>query len=173
MAKSDWARSRELVAAIIMACGMQIGIALPMPVFESLNLNPLDIFREPELQLDIVPRSRPIAIHIEYEIRDQDLPDFLNIMIERRRVRIRDGAQVWALLRNLENPQKWTKTYHSPTWVDYVRHNIRRTKADAENYERLLAVHQGSGPPLVSRMIERQVIPPADDVFHQTQIEPH
>jgi hypothetical protein len=144
-----------------------------MPLFASLDLDPLDTFREPELQLEIVPRSGPIAIHIVYDIRDEDLPEFLDLMAERRRIRIRDGAQAWALMRDLETPGKWTETYHTPTWVDYVRHNIRRTKADAENYERLRGIHQGVTPPKVHRMIERQVIPAAGDVFHQAQIEPH
>ncbi len=161
------------VAAAIMAGGVLIGLLLPMPVFESLDLDPLDQFREPELHLDIVPRSGPIAIQIQYEIRDEDLAEFLVTMVERRRIRIRDGAQAWALMRNLENPDIWTESYHTPTWVDYVRHNQRRTKADAENFQSLWALHRGEGPPKVQRMIERQVIPAAGDIFHQAHIEPH
>jgi MFS family permease len=173
LAESQGVGSSLSIAAILVACGVLIGLVLPMPVFASLDLDPLDTFREPELQLEIVPRSGPIAIHVTYEIRDEDLPDFLTLMVERRRIRIRDGAQAWALMRDLQNPQRWTETYHTPTWVDYVRHNTRRTKADAENFDRLRALHRGEAPPQVHRMIERQVIPPAGDVFHQTQIEPH
>lgn len=161
------------VAAAAAAVGVAIGLGLPMPVLASLDLDPLNMFREPELQLDILPRSGPIAIHVVYEIRDEDLPEFLDLMVERRRIRIRDGAQAWALMRDLQNPRRWTETYHTPTWVDYVRHNIRRTNADAANLERLRKLHQGGDLPDVHRMIERQVIPPAGDVFHQTQIEPH
>lgn len=36
-------------------------------------------------------------------------------MGERRRIRIRDGARNWALMRDLENPSLWTETYHTPT----------------------------------------------------------
>jgi MFS family permease len=161
------------VAAVVTALGVLVGLGLPMPVLASLNLDPMNTFREPELQLDILPRSGPIAIHVVYEIRDEDLPVFLDLMVERRRIRIRDGAQAWALMRDLQNPRRWTETYHTPTWVDYVRHNIRRTKADAENLEHLRKLHQGDGLPDVHRMIERQVIPPAGDVFHQMPIEPH
>ena len=161
------------IAAIVTGGGVIIGFFLPMPVFEELDLDPLDRFREPPLHLEILPRSGPIAIHIDYDIRDEDLKEFLALMVERRRIRIRDGAQAWALMRDLENPHIWTETYHTPTWVDYVRHNQRRTKADAENLDRLWALHQGEGPPRVHRMIERQVIPPVDDVFHKPHIEPH
>ncbi|MDB5550275.1 MAG: major Facilitator Superfamily protein [Rhizobium sp.] len=161
------------ISAIITAGGVAIGFALPMPKLESLDLDPLNTFREPELQLDIVPRSGPIAIQVDYRISDRDVQAFLDLMVERRRIRIRDGAQAWALMRDLQNPHRWTETYHTPTWVDYVRHNIRRTKADAENFERLLKLHQGDGPPDVHRMIERQMIPPAGDIFHQSPVEPH
>ncbi|UVC06661.1 MFS transporter [Rhizobium sp. TH2] len=161
------------IAALVTAGGLLIGFALPMPLLASLDLDPLNIFREPELQLDILPRSGPIAIHVVYEIRDEDVTEFLDLMVERRRIRIRDGAQAWALMRDLQNPQRWTETYHTPTWVDYVRHNIRRTKADAENLDRLRQLHQGGELPDVYRMIERQVIPPAGDVFHQIPVEPH
>ena len=83
-------------------------------------------------------------------------------MTERRRIRIRDGAGQWALMRDLENPTLWTETYHVPTWVEYVRHNQRRTQADAENGERLRRLHRGSEGPRVHRMIERQTILPHD-----------
>ncbi len=76
-------------------------------------------------------------------------------------------------MRDLENPHIWTETYHTPTWVDYVRHNHRRTKADAMNFDQIRALHRGDGPPKVHRMIERQVIPPSDDVFHKSHIVPH
>lgn len=147
-----------------------VGLVLPMPVFASLDLDPLDAFREPKLQLDIVPRSGPIAILVLYEIEDDDLEDFLALMRERRRIRIRDGAQAWALMRDLQNPVVWTETYHTPTWVDYVRHNRRRTKADAENHMQLRKLHRGQDAPEIRRMIERQVIPADDDVFHQVQV---
>jgi MFS family permease len=159
------------VAALLAAGGLALGWLLPMPVLASLNLDPLNMFREPELNLDIRPRSGPIAVHVVYEIRNEDLSEFLALMVERRRMRIRDGAKAWALMRDLENPDRWTETYHTPTWVDYVRHNSRRTNADAENLRRLRELHQGGARPDVYRMIERQVIPPAGDVFHQGHVD--
>ena len=62
---------------------------------------------------------------IEYIIREEDAAEFLDAMAERRRIRRRDGARQWTLLRDLENPELWIETYHTPTWVEYVRHNQR------------------------------------------------
>ncbi|HBM59322.1 MAG TPA: MFS transporter, partial [Citreicella sp.] len=53
----------------------------------------------------------------------------------------------------------WEETYHVPTWVEYIRHNTRRTKADQGTYARLLALHRGEARPHTRRMIERQSIP--------------
>lgn len=162
-----------LISAVVMLVGVGIGFLLPMPAFATLDLNPLNRFNEPPLRLDIRPRSGPIVIQIDFEIDDKDVTEFLKVMVERRRIRIRDGAQNWALMRDLENPDIWTETYHTPTWVDYVRHNHRRTNADALITDRLRELHKGSKPPFVHRMIERQAIPPADDVFHKPHIDHH
>jgi MFS family permease len=160
-------------SAAVMLSGIVIGLRFSMPAFASLNLDPLNRFIEPALGLDITPRSGPIVILVDYQISDDDLPEFLKLMAERRRIRIRDGARNWALMRDLENPGIWTETYHTPTWVEYIRHNQRRTQADAENTDRLQALHGGTDLPHVHRMIERQAIPPSDDVFHKAPIDLH
>lgn len=162
-----------LISAVVMLSGILVGLRFSMPAFASLNLDPLNRFTEPELGLDITPRSGPIVIQVDYEIGDDDLPEFLMLMGERRRIRIRDGARNWALMRDLEKPGSWTETYHTPTWVEYIRHNQRRTQADAENTDRLRALHRGETTPSVHRLIERQAIPPNDDVFYKAPIDLH
>ena len=92
---------------------------------------------------------------------------------DRRRIRIRDGARQWVLLRDLENPETWTESYHVATWVEYVRHNQRRTKADAEVTERLMKLHRGPERPRVHRMIERQTVPLQDDMPLKSNPEIH
>ena len=136
-----------IISACLMIVGAAIGLRLPLPEFQSLNLDPLNRFSEPLLKLDLKPRSGPIVVMIDYEIADDDVPEFLTAMAERRRIRIRDGAGQWGLMRDLENPTTWTETYHVPTWVEYVRHNQRRTQADAEIGDRLTALHRGDAAP--------------------------
>lgn len=151
------------VAAALLVLGALVGLRLPLPDSTDLDLNPLNTFKEPFLRLDLKQRSGPIMIMVNYEIAQQDVTEFLAVMNSRRRIRIRDGAQQWALLRDLENPDVWTETYHVPTWVEYVRHHERRTQADAESYELVLKLHRGKDRPKVHRMIERQAISLQDD----------
>mgnify|MGYP000403821440 CR=1 FL=1 len=58
----------------------------------------------------------------------------------------------------------WGMYDHIATWDDYVRHNLRRTKSDAEVTVQLRALHRGEGDPVVHRMIERHSVSPADDL---------
>lgn len=151
-------------AGIVLVVGLVIGFRLPLPDFGHLDLDPLNSFIEPPLRLDIRRRSGPIMVMVDYEIAQEDVPAFLATMSLRRRIRIRDGARQWSLLRDLENPDIWTESYHVPTWIEYIRHNERRTKADAEVTERLRALHKGPLPLRVHRMIERQTVTPHDDM---------
>ena len=157
-----------LIAAGMLVGGAALGVRLPLPELKTLNLDPLNRWREPNLAIDILPRSGPIVITIEYVIREADVVAFLAVMAGRRRIRRRDGARHWTLSRDLENPEIWIERYHSPTWLDYVRHNQRITQADAAVGEQLRALHRGPDKPRVRRMIERQTGWPGPDPRSQT-----
>lgn len=151
-------------AAAALCTAALVGLRLPVPQPSTANLDPLNRFSEPEVELDLRQRSGPLVVMVDYRIAQADVPEFLSLMAGRRRVRIRDGARRWALLRDLEQPELWTESYHVPTWVDYLRHNQRRTQADADLSDRLRALHRGPDAPQVHRMIERQTVPRHDDM---------
>ncbi|MGO4572717.1 MFS transporter [Microvirga sp. 2TAF3] len=153
-----------LISAAVLVAGAALGLRFALPEMKTLNLDPLNRWTEPDIKVDIRPRSGPIVITIEYIIREQDVVAFFAIMAERKRIRRRDGARHWTLLRDLENPEVWIERYHSPTWLEYVRHNQRMTHADAIVSERLRALHQGPDRPRVRRMIERQTGWPTSDI---------
>jgi len=132
-------------------------LRFPMPALKQLNLDPLNRWQQPNLALDLRPHSGPIFIVIEYVIKDENLAEFMKAMDDRRRIRLRDGARQWELMRDLSNPDIWRETYHAPTWVEYVRHNQRATHADAVVGETIRALHSGDGPPKVQRMIVRPI----------------
>jgi MFS family permease len=145
-----------LAGAVVLAAVTLIGLVLPMPQVEDLNLDPLTQWNEPETAVPLEPRSGPVVITIEYRIEPHKVVDFLAAMTERRRIRRRDGARGWTLLRDLHDPELWIERYHAATWLDYVRHNQRRTQADAENIATLHALQREGVPLRVHRMLERQ-----------------
>ncbi len=149
-----------LTAAGALVIGAALGIRSPLPPLTTLNLDPLSRWKEPQIAVDIEPRSGPIIVTIEYLIRDEDVFAFLRAMSDRRRIRRRDGARQWTLLRDLVNPDLWIERYECPTWVEYIRHNQRVTQDDAEIGDRVRALHYGTDPPMARRLIERQVSAP-------------
>jgi MFS family permease len=143
-------------AAVALVAGGALGLRIPLPRLVDLNLDPLNRFREPTIAIDMQPRSGPIAVLIEYRIGADDLQEFLGVMTERHRIRRRDGARHWTLMRDLEDAELWYESYQTPTFTEYVRHNTRPTLADAAVGDRLRALHRGPDRPRVHRMIVRQ-----------------
>lgn len=143
-------------AATAQLISVAIGFRFALPEAEALNLDPLGQFTEPETLFPIEPRSGPIVVTLEYRIPEQNVVEFLTVMRERRRIRRRDGAHGWRLYRDLGEEQLWVERYHVASWLDYIRHNVRRTQADLANIERLREQQQPGEPIRVHRMIERQ-----------------
>lgn len=145
-----------LVAGTITLLNAAIGLRLPLSQTEQLNLDPLRSWQEPETAVPVDARTGPVVITVEYRIRQVDIVEFLNLMAERRRIRRRDGARNWTLLRDLADPEVWIERYKTPTWLDYIRHNNRMTQDDATVFKRLHALHIGPERPVIRRLLERQ-----------------
>ncbi len=144
-----------VTAAASLVVSFLLGFVLPLPKVESIDLDPRG-WEAPETALHIEPRSGPIVVTIEYRIAEGDIDRFVAAMNERRRIRRRDGARHWTLLRDLMDTELWIERYHVATWLDYVRHNQRRTHADADNSREIFGLHRGDKSPKVSRRIEWQ-----------------
>ena len=146
---------------MLFACAA-FGAWRPLAQSKDLDLDPLRDWQEPQTAVPVVPRTGPVVITIEYVIRKEDEMRFLVAMSERRRIRRRDGALNWRLLRDLSEPELWIERYETPTWLDYLRLNSRMTRNDAVVPESLRALHRGPDAPRVRRMIERPAAnPPA------------
>jgi hypothetical protein len=163
-----------LASGVVQAVCALVGLRFPLAPATELNLDPLGVWREPSTALSIEPRSGPVVVAIDYKIDEADVPAFLAAMAERRRIRRRDGARNWSLLRDLAEPTHWVERYHTETWLDYVRHNLRRTHDDAGISQRVMALHRGDQPPVVRRMIERPARPPEEgDSMRDPFIDPN
>ncbi|WP_208621333.1 MFS transporter [Azospirillum oryzae] len=146
------------LSALVLVLAVLAGLRWAAPKDEEANWEPLNRWKEPSIAMDIQHRSGPIVVTIEYRIHEKDVPKFLSLMAERRRIRRRDGARHWHLLRDLAEPELWTERYDTPTWLDYVRQAQRITQADASILDQLKALHRGFEPPRISRRIERQPV---------------
>ena len=144
------------VAGVVLFLSALLGFWRALAETADLNLELLQRWKEPDTEVPVEARTGPVVITIQYVIAEQDILEFLRAMDERRRIRRRDGANDWKLLRDLADPQIWIERYSTPTWLDYVRHNSRLTHEDAVIPERIRSLHRGPERPVVRRMIERQ-----------------
>lgn len=158
-------------AAALTICAV-LGFKLPLPRSSDLNLDPLREWTPPDPAIDIEPRSGPVVIMIEFRIRQDDLREFLTIMGERRRVRRRNGARAWSLLRDVADPEVWIERFQVANWIEYIRLNNRITHADALGTRGARELHQGPEPPLVRRLVERPIGAAADISTAMSLAEP-
>jgi len=171
---SEGVKVALLVAGAALLLSALLGLRRPLAETADLNLEPLQRWKMPETEVPVEPRTGPVVITIQFTISEENVIEFLRAMDERRRIRRRDGANDWKLLRDLSNPEIWIERYSTPTWLDYVRHNSRLTQEDAVIPERLRALHRGPDKPVVRRMIERQTgsLPVAQPASGQDLAEP-
>ena len=156
-------------AAVLVSCGL-LGLRAPLPEAALLEPGQTRTWSPPQLALDMENRSGAVVVTIDFRIQPQDEAEFLAIMAERRRIRKRDGARRWTLLRDLGQPLVWIERFHAPNWVEYIRQNNRLTEADILIVGRVRELHQGPEPPRIRRMVESEVEPPQPD---EPMIEPY
>lgn len=155
IAETSSATAALMIAAAVQALGGIVGLVLPLPGSGHEDLDPLGRFTEPETALRITNRSGPIVITREHRIAEANVPAFILAMNERRRICRRDGARRWSLLRDLAEPDRWIERYHMATWLDYIRDTHRRTQADLDNLEQIVALQRAGHSIVVHRLIER------------------
>lgn len=142
-------------SSVVLILSAAIRLRFRLLSTSALDLDPLGRWREPNILLEIEPRSGPVVITMAFRIAASNIPEFLTLMAERRRVRRRDGPLDWSMHQDLADPEAWTERYRSPTWIEYVRQNSRLTQADGAIGPALCALHKGPELPVVNRTIER------------------
>ncbi len=140
-------------AALVLIANAVLGFVLRCPDFSEDDLDPVQEPNQQDAPWAVPHGGGPIQISVEFHILEKDIPTLLRLMVARRLVRRRDGALNWHLARDTHRPHLWIETYRVPDWSAYQRHTGRRTKADAENLQQLVKLHQGDKPPRVSRYL--------------------
>lgn len=146
-----------LSAAGCLLVGTVLAGFVPMPLTEGTDLDPANVENRPSFKSEVDDRDGPVWITIEYLIDPSDVPEFLVLMTERRRARMRDGARRWTLSRDLESERVWQEGYHFPTWLDYRRHRDRITRGHLQLTDRIAQIHRGTAAPYVRRAVEQSL----------------
>jgi MFS family permease len=118
------------------------------------EITPSRVLKVPEMPAP--PRAGRIQLRIEYRIDPARAPDFLALMEESRRSRLRQGALEWQLLHDLYDPGRYVEQIIDPSWTEHLRRFDRISAADVALRDRRLAFHLGEEPPLVTRYLIEQ-----------------
>lgn len=154
IAQDHGAPTALIASAVTMAATPLLGLWFRMPASELQDLESVER-AVPDAKLALTARSGPVVVEIEYRVDMCDARDFYGVMQKVGRSRHRNGAYHWSIARDIADPELWTERFHCPTWLDYLRHRSRYTAAELELYAEAEALHRGSGPMRIRRMLER------------------
>jgi MFS family permease len=115
------------------------------------DLTPHQVLQVPAIPAP--PTDGRIQTRIEYIIDPARSRDFLKVMRESRRARLRQGALDWHLLHDLTEPGRYVEQVTDENWTEYLRRFDRATAADAALRDRRLAFHLPDEPPRVTRYV--------------------
>lgn len=119
--------------------------------------------RPPQRARDWRPPPHPVAVDAErvmvlttWVIDEGDLDDFLAVMDELRRVRLRTGAFRWRLYRNVGDAHRMTEAFLLPSWDAHLRQH-RRIDAEAAAVLRRARAFDRAGGPLTHHLADVDV----------------
>lgn len=117
------------------------------------DLTPAQFARPPGTDIELDPHEGPVLITVEYKIDPATLPQFLEVMQESRRNRLRHGMLSWGLFRDSADPTRYIEHFVDESWVEHLRHFERMSAFDLSLRERRFAFHISESPPVVHRYI--------------------
>lgn len=107
---------------------------------------------------DTPPPTGHVLVTIEYHINPARSADFIALMQESRRSRLRQGALKWELVRDIGNPGCFIEHITDESWTDHLRRFDRVTADDIALRERKLVFHIGDSAPAVTRYVIESTI---------------
>jgi MFS family permease len=110
-------------------------------------------WEEPSIATPIENDQGPVLITSEYCIDPRRAPEFVTLMQESKRMRLRNGAISWGLFRDTADPRKYVEFFIDESWIAHLRQHERATTADRDLEHRKRAFLVDSKRPRVSHFI--------------------
>jgi MFS family permease len=155
------ARAGVSAALMFAAIGLVIG---PLATWRfrlvgntNLSLAPSLHWPEPVMMIDAEVSEGPAITLVEFRIDPKTAGEFLQAMKEMRRIRQRDGAIRWNLLRDTADPQRYIESFVTESWADHLRQHERVTAENREVEQRAQAFHVGPEPPKITHLIAEEM----------------
>jgi MFS family permease len=105
----------------------------------TLDLSPWNHWRMPVVVKEVGSELQrgPVLVTVEYMVAKERTPEFVEVIHEYGRVRLRDGAYRWGVYRDTEAADRYIEIFLVHSWAEHLRQHERQTKADEELENRL------------------------------------
>ena len=107
----------------------------------------------PMMSEEVESDRGPVMVTVEYRIDPARAPEFTALMQKLRMIRRRDGAFMWELFSDIEQPDRIVECFMVESWIEHMRQHERATVADREITEKAHSFHLGSERPRVIHMV--------------------
>jgi hypothetical protein len=145
---------RTLVGgAILLMASLLLAIPLSINFAHSLNLDPSPMSAAHDFPFEPKPSDGPVTVTVESVIRPEDREEYLSLVEQLRLIFLRNGAFLFRVDENLENPGTFRTEMLVGSWAEHMRQHSRTTKAETEIAERAWSLHAGEGEPVVRHYI--------------------
>jgi predicted MFS family arabinose efflux permease/quinol monooxygenase YgiN len=120
---------------------------------DTADLSPSLSWPAPMLADDPIDRG-PVMVTVEYRIDPASAAEFSRIMHQQmRRIRRRDGAFMWELFNDIDQPDRIVECFMVESWFEHLRQHGRVTVADRDVIEQTRKFHLGGEPPRVTHLV--------------------
>jgi MFS family permease len=144
-------------ALVLAAVGAIVGLALlrraKLGTAAEEDLTPAGHSEIPPVATGIEDDHGPMHIHIEYRIDPARADEFNALMRESRRMRLRNGALSWDLIRDATDPGCYMEHFIEESWAHYRRQRARMTTFELMLTERKMAFHVADSPPATRHFV--------------------
>ncbi|MDQ6899944.1 MAG: MFS transporter [Candidatus Dormibacteraeota bacterium] len=142
-----------VVATALLAAGAALALRWRLDPIEGLDLRPRRDWAQPVVTEDLEPRSGPVLVTLEYRVRPERQPEFLELLHRYGRLRRRDGALRWGVFRDSARPEVLVETFLASSWEDHLRQHERMTVSDQALDRRLRSLQEDGRGPVVSHYV--------------------
>lgn len=123
-----------------------------LPVGEA-DLQASNHWPEPLVAEPVANDRGPVLVQVEYRIRQQDRPAFLEAMQRLSQERLRDGAYAWGVVEHTSDPERVVEWFFVESWAEHLRQHHRVSHADADLQADALRFHIGPDKPEVHHFL--------------------
>ena len=109
------------------------------------------------MRIETEPRAGPAITSVEYRIDPKTAEEFLAALKDLKRIRLRDGAIRWNVLRDSADPERYLEVFVTESWGEHLRQHERITTEDRKVEQRVQAFHLGAQPPHTTHLIAEEL----------------